>query len=120
MTKREAPEHKGKTRITRMEIRPLKGLDGDKKGSLISETHHETARGGQGGGPAFDNYSEEIAHPSMAHLVRHVKDKFGNIFGEAEKKGENEPEGGSGKPEAEDKPEKGHTEEPGEEDEVGD
>ena len=111
---------KGKTRITRMEIRPLKGLDGDKKGQLMSETYHETARGGQGGGPSFDVHSEETAHPSMDHLVKHVKDKFGHVFGEAEKKGENEPEGGSGKPEAEDKPLKGHTEEPGEKDEVDD
>ncbi len=79
--------HKGKHEVTGLHFKPA-----DNKG-LISETHHRTARGGQGGGPMFDSHSETMVHPTGAHAVKHLKATFPHMFGaRPEAEGEPKPE----------------------------
>lgn len=69
-----------KPKIIAMEFRPAEG-------GMVSETHTETPRGGQGGGPMMDHDSETAVHGSMEHAVAHMKKHMGHCFkggGEAE------------------------------------
>ena len=60
---------KGKRILDGVEYRPAKG-------GIVSKTTHKIARGGQGGGPAFDFESEDAVHPTAKHAAGHLQAMF--------------------------------------------
>lgn len=70
---------KSKPEVEHVSFRPAKG-------GIVSETSMKTTRGGQGGGPLHDYGSETAVHGSMAHAVKHLKEKMGHCFGGGEEK----------------------------------
>jgi len=53
----------------------------DEKTGVVSHTTYKTKRSGQGGGPDYDHESTSHAHPSMDHLIGHIKEHLGPHFG---------------------------------------
>lgn len=73
---------RGKTEVTHVSFKPAKG-------GIVSETHKETKRGGQGGGPMHDYDTETAVHPTIESAHAHLTAMMGHAFaGKSEAKDE--------------------------------
>lgn len=50
------------------------------KGGLTSRVRMRTQRGGQGGGPGYDEHEEPAIHHTMDHAKQHLEDTLGHAF----------------------------------------
>lgn len=50
------------------------------KGGLTSRTHMRTQRGGQGGGPGYDDHEVPHIHATMEDAKQHLEDTLGHAF----------------------------------------
>jgi hypothetical protein len=86
----------GKSHMPKKGEREIMGINfKPAKNGWTSETQHRTFRGGQGGGSSHDYGSEDMVHNTIEHAKAHLGKMMGmsGVFAEAEKKGENDPEG---------------------------